>query len=66
MQLRNCWISARGAMKLHSFGTSAKRSASCMLKGYNFIALIQQMYYFIAYDHRGIFDTSAELIETTD
>ena len=46
--IRNCCISARGAIKLHLFGTSAELSEACMPKGCNFIApqvLIQQLYY---------------------
>ena len=27
----NCWISTRGAIKLHPFGTSAEQSEKCML-----------------------------------
>ena len=36
--IRNCCISARGAMKLHPFGTSAERSKAHVPKGCNFIA----------------------------
>ena len=47
--IRNCWISARGKIKLHCFDTSAERSEARMLKGCNFIApqaFIQQLYYY--------------------
>ena len=30
--IRNCYISLRGAIKLHPFGTSAKQSEACMPK----------------------------------
>ena len=46
--IRDCPISARGAIKSHPFGTSAEQSGVCVLKGCNFIsplALIQQLYY---------------------
>ena len=46
--IRNCWISARGAIKLHPSSTSAKLREAHMLKGCNFIAPcepIQQLYY---------------------
>ena len=69
--IRNCWISARGAIILHPFGASAERSKACMPKGCNFIApqaLIQHCYliilYFIPELYRAIFDTSANRSET--
>ena len=34
--VRNCCISARGAIKLHPFGTSVERSEACMPKGVQF------------------------------
>ena len=36
--MRNCWISARGAIKLHHFSTSAERSKARVLNRCNFIA----------------------------
>ena len=44
--ISNCWISARGANKLHPFSTSAELSETCVPKGCNFIdpqALIQEL-----------------------
>ena len=64
--IRNCWISVRGAIKLHSFGTSAEQSEERIPNWYNFIApqvLIQQLYYqyfILLLNYRAIFDTSAE------
>ena len=46
--IRNCCIRARGAIKLHPFGTSAERNEICVMKGCDFIApqaLIQQLYF---------------------
>ena len=63
---RNCWISARVAIKLHPFVTSAEWSGACMPKGCNFIALealIPQLYYYffiLLLNYRAIFDTHAE------
>ena len=34
--LRNCWISVRGAIKLHPFGTSAERIEAMCAKGVQF------------------------------
>ena len=67
--INNCWISARGAIELHPFGTSAKQSAACVPKTCNFIvpqALIQQFYYLyfiLSLNSRAIFDISAERSE---
>ena len=36
--IRNCWISVRGAIKMHRFSTSTERSKACVPKGCNFIA----------------------------
>ena len=68
--INNCWISARGAIELHPFGTSAKQSAACVPKTCNFIvpqALIQQLYYLyfiFLLSYRAIFYTSDEQSET--
>ena len=46
--IRNCWVSARGAKKLHPFGTRAELSEARVPKGCNFFApqaLTQQLYY---------------------
>ena len=59
--IRNCCISARGAMKLQPFGTSAEQSEARMSKWCNFNppqAIIQQLYLLLNY--RAIFDTSAK------
>ena len=47
----NCWISARGAIKLHPFSTRAERSEARVPKGCNFIAplaLIQQFHIIVS------------------
>ena len=35
--IRNCWISVRGAIKLHPYGTSAEQIEACILEWCNFI-----------------------------
>ena len=40
---RNCWISARGTIKLHPFSTSSEWSDACMLKGCN--CIIRTIFY---------------------
>jgi len=56
--IKNCWISARGAIKLHHFDTTAEQIKAHVPKGCNFIApqalfhypaiVLLVLYYFIA------------------
>ena len=67
--LRNCWISARGAIKLHPFGTSAggrvlqrRVAISLPFKHLSSNCIISTLFYCLAIC-RAIFDTSAKRSE---